>query len=42
VQVLDCSRKETQYRVPVVLPDAARAADLQAQLAQLLQQPGGT
>lgn len=40
VQVLDCSRKETQFRVPVVLPDAARAHELQTQLAQLLQQPG--
>lgn len=40
VQVLDCPRKETQYRVAVVLPEASRAAELQAQLAPLLQQPG--
>ena len=40
VQVLDCSRKEAQYRVAVVLPEPERAAELQAQLAQLLQQPG--
>ncbi len=42
VQVLDCARKEVQYRVAVVLPDAARAMELQAQLAQLLQQPGSS
>jgi len=41
VQVLDCSRKEIQYRVPVVLPEPQRAVELQAQLALLLQQPGG-
>lgn len=40
VQVLDCARKETQYRVAVVLPEASRASELQAQLAPLLQQPG--
>jgi hypothetical protein len=39
VQVLDCPRQEKQYRVAVVLPEAARAAELQAQLAPLLQQP---
>jgi hypothetical protein len=41
IQVLECARKETQYRVAVVLPEAARAAELQAELTQLLQQPGG-
>ncbi|QDU28087.1 hypothetical protein ETAA8_31800 [Anatilimnocola aggregata] len=40
IQVLDCPRKELQYRVAVVLPEPARAAELQAQLSQLLQQPG--
>ena len=40
VQVLECSKKECQYRVAVVLPDANRAAELQSQLAQLLTQPG--
>jgi hypothetical protein len=30
VQVLECPRKETQYRVAVVLPEPARAAELQA------------
>jgi len=40
VQVLDCPRKETQYRVAVVLPEPSRAEELQAQLAPLLTQPG--
>lgn len=40
VQVLECPRKETHYRVAVVLPEVSRAAELQAQLSQLLQQPG--
>ncbi len=42
VQVLDCAKKEMQYRVAVVLPEAHRAAELQAQLAQLLTQPGSS
>ena len=40
VQVLHCPRKDAEYRVAVVLPQVERAAELQAQLAQLLQQPG--
>jgi hypothetical protein len=40
VQVLECPRKETHYRVAVVLPELSRAVELQNQLSQLLQQPG--
>jgi hypothetical protein len=40
IQVLECPRQETHYRVAVVLPEVSRAAELQAQLSQLLQQPG--
>lgn len=40
VQVLECARKEMQYRVAVVLPEPRRANELQAELSQLLQQPG--
>ena len=36
VLVLHCSRNETNYRVPEVLPSHQRAAEIQQQLADLL------
>jgi len=34
--VLYCPRRDETYRVPAVVPDALRAAEIQAELAQLL------
>lgn len=36
-QVLYCPRRDETYRVPVVLPDAERAEEIQRQIAQLLE-----
>jgi hypothetical protein len=36
VLVLFCPRNETEYRVPVVMPDAPRAKQIQDELAELL------
>jgi hypothetical protein len=38
--VLYCPRNETEYRLPVVIPTAERAAAIQQQLAKLLQTHG--
>jgi hypothetical protein len=38
--ILDCPRKEKQYRVRVVMPTGARVAEIQRELAQLLYTPG--
>jgi hypothetical protein len=38
--VLYCSRNETTYRVPEVLPSSERAAEIQQQLSALLQTNG--
>ncbi|MFW5693093.1 MAG: hypothetical protein ACOCWL_02655 [Thermoguttaceae bacterium] len=35
--VLYCPRRDETYRVPVVLPDAERAEEIQRQIAQLLE-----
>ncbi len=35
--VVYCPRRDETYRVPVVLPDALRAEEIQSQLAQLLE-----
>jgi hypothetical protein len=39
--VLYCARDEQSYRVAVVVPDEARASEIQAYLTQLLFQPAG-
>lgn len=36
ILVLYCARHETEYRVPVAMPSAARAAEIQLELSQLL------
>jgi hypothetical protein len=36
VLLVYCGRNENEYRVPVVTPDAARAAEIQAELAAML------
>ena len=38
--VLYCSRNETTYRVPEILPSSGRAAEIQQQLSALLQTNG--
>jgi hypothetical protein len=37
VMVLYCPRRETTYKVPVVMPDQSRIDEIQEELAQLLQ-----
>ena len=37
VMVLYCPRRDETYRVPVVLPDAERAEEIQRQIGQLLE-----
>jgi len=36
IAVLYCSRNETEYRTPVVVPDVRRAAEIQEELGKLL------
>jgi hypothetical protein len=36
VMMVFCPRSENEYRVPVVVPDPARAAEIQQELAELL------
>jgi hypothetical protein len=36
VLVLFCPRREVEYRVPVAMPDEARAKEIQDELARLL------
>jgi hypothetical protein len=40
VAVLYCSRNETEYRTPIVVPDEHRAAAIQEELVRLLYSPG--
>jgi uncharacterized protein YbaR (Trm112 family) len=41
ISVLYCPRRETTYRVAVVMPDEARTAEIQEELARLLFADGG-
>jgi hypothetical protein len=42
VSVLYCPRRETTYHVITAMPDATRAAEIQAELGQLLFAGGGS